>query len=288
MVMNPEISSYYSIVQNKLEPEIYNLRGLLSFLNVLKELNIKNFPIHLKLDTGMHRLGFEDDEIQKLINTIIDNSYIQVKSILSHLAASDETNLKDFTQNQIDLFDKMSSAIMKILPNKPIRHIANTSGISNFPQAQFDMVRLGIGLYGVSNDESEIKFLQNVSTLKTVISQIKTIKVNDSVGYGRKFIAKKTTKIATVPIGYADGISRALSNGKGYFNVMGKKAQIVGNVCMDMIMIDVTEVNCKEGDEVIVFGEEPSVVELAKILNTIPYEILTGISHRVKRIFYRD
>jgi alanine racemase len=288
MVMNPEISSYYSIVQNKLEPEIYNLRGLLSFLNVLKELNIKNFPIHLKLDTGMHRLGFEDDEIQKLINTIIDNSYIQVKSILSHLAASDEINLKDFTQNQIDLFDKMSSAIMKILPNKPIRHIANTSGISNFPQAQFDMVRLGIGLYGVSNDESEIKFLQNVSTLKTVISQIKTIKVNDSVGYGRKFIAKKTTKIATVPIGYADGISRALSNGKGYFNVMGKKAQIVGNVCMDMIMIDVTEVNCKEGDEVIVFGEEPSVVELAKILNTIPYEILTGISHRVKRIFYRD
>lgn len=288
MVLNPEISSFYSIIQNQLEPEIYSIRGLKAFLQVAKELGVKDYPIHLKLDTGMHRLGLEKIHLSELIPLIKNNSSIKIQSILSHLAASDDVSFQEFTLEQLALFEEMSQVIIKELPNYPIRHIANTSGISNYPQAQYDMVRLGIGLYGVSNDSEENHLLQSVSTLKSVISQIKIIPPQDSVGYSRKFIAKETTSIATIPIGYADGISRTLSNGVGYVLVSGKPAYIVGNVCMDMIMVNVTGIDCKEGDEVIIFGEQPSVTEIAQKLQTIPYEILTGISHRVKRIFYRD
>ncbi len=288
MVLNPEISSFYSIIQHQLEPEIYNIRGLRAFLQVAKELGVKNYPVHLKLDTGMHRLGLEKIHLAELISLIKNNSLIKIQSILSHLATSDDISFQEFTLKQIALFEEMSQTIMQELPNRPIRHIANTSGISNYPQAQFDMVRLGIGLYGVSNDAEETHLLQSVSTLKSVISQIKTIQPKESVGYGRKFIATTTITTATIPIGYADGISRALSNGLGYVLISGKPAYIVGNVCMDMIMVNVTGINCKEGDEVIIFGEQPSVSEIAQKLNTIPYEILTGISHRVKRVFFRD
>jgi alanine racemase len=188
---------------------------------------------------------------------------------------------------QIQLFEKLSTKIIAELEINPIRHILNTSGISNFPEAQYNMVRLGIGLYGVSNDPAEQKFLEHVGTLKSVISQTRTIAAGESVGYGRKFIADKPTRVATIPIGYADGISRGWGNGVGFVIIKDKKAKILGSVCMDMLMVDVTEIDCTEGDAVIIFGEKPTVSYIAKKLNTIPYEVLTSISQRVKRVFYR-
>lgn len=204
------------------------------------------------------------------------------------MATSDDLEHQEFANSQIVLFEKLSSKLMAELQIKPIRHILNTSGISNFPQAQYDMVRLGIGLYGVSNDPEEQKFLENVGTLKSIISQIRSIQTGESVGYGRRFIADKPTKIATIPIGYADGISRHWGNGVGFVTINNQKATIVGSVCMDMLMVDITKINCKEGDSVVIFGESPSVSFIAEQLQTIPYEILTSISQRVKRVFYRE
>ncbi|MFT7334592.1 MAG: alanine racemase [Porticoccaceae bacterium] len=287
MVLNPENTSFSAIIQHQLEPEIYCLKGLHAFLKIAKYKNLKHFPIHIKLDTGMHRLGFEEDTVEELIATLKGNDNVKVKSILSHLATSDDVKHRDFTVSQIQLFDKLSSNMITELGIDPIRHILNTSGISNYPDAQFNMVRLGIGLYGVSNDPSEQKYLENVGTLKSVISQIRTISTGESVGYGRKFMAEKTTKVATIPIGYADGISRAWGNGIGFVSIKDKKAKIIGSICMDMLMVDVTEIECTEGDRVIIFGENPTVSYIAKKLNTIPYEILTSISQRVKRVFYR-
>ncbi len=236
----------------------------------------------------MHRLGFEEENMPELITTLKNNKNIEVRSILSHMATSDEFEQRKFSISQIELFEKLSSKLMRELQIKPIRHILNTSGITNFPQAQYDMVRLGIGLYGVSNDTEEQKELENVGTLKSVISQIRNIDTGESVGYGRRFIAEKPTKIATIPIGYADGISRHWGNGVGFVTINKSKATIIGSVCMDMLMVDITAINCKEGDEVILFGESPTVSFIASQLNTIPYEILTSISQRVKRIFYRE
>lgn len=235
----------------------------------------------------MHRLGFEENTVDELIATLKGNSTVKVQSILSHMATSDDVNHHDFALSQIRLFDKLSSKIINELGISPIRHILNTSGISNFKEAQFDMVRLGIGLYGVSNDENEQKYLENVGTLKSIISQIRVIPAGDSVGYGRRFMAEKTTKVATIPIGYADGISRSWGNGVGFVTIKEQKAAILGSVCMDMLMVDVSEIDCLEGDDVIIFGESPTVSLIAKKLNTIPYEILTSISQRVKRVFYR-
>lgn len=287
MVLNPENTSFAAIIQNQLEPEIYCLKGLYAFLKIAKEKNLHQFPIHIKLDTGMHRLGFEQDSIDELIAALQGNETVKVQSILSHLATSDDLKHRDFTLSQINLFDIVSSKIIEKLGINPIRHILNTSGISNYPDSQFNMVRLGIGLYGVSNDPAEQKYLENVGTLKSVISQIRTIAAGESVGYGRKFMADKATKIATIPIGYADGISRGWGNGVGFVNIKDKKAKIVGSICMDMLMVDVTEIECTEGDSVIIFGESPTVSYIAKKLNTIPYEVLTSISQRVKRVFYR-
>lgn len=287
MVLNPESTSFPSIIQYKLEPEIYSIKGLNAFLKIAREKNLKDFPIHIKLDTGMHRLGFEDDTIDELIATLKGNSTVRVQSILSHLATSDDLNHYDFVISQINLFEKLSSKLMMELNIKPIRHILNTSGISNFPDAQYNMVRLGIGLYGVSNDPLEQKYLENVGTLKSIISQVRTIPVGDSVGYGRRFMAERETKIATIPIGYADGISRLWGNQVGFVTIKNQKAYIVGSVCMDMLMVDVSHIDCKEGDSVIIFGESPTVIEMADALKTIPYEIMTSISQRVKRVFFR-
>ncbi|WP_166922600.1 bifunctional UDP-N-acetylmuramoyl-tripeptide:D-alanyl-D-alanine ligase/alanine racemase [Flavobacterium poyangense] len=287
MVLNPESTSFPSIIQYQLEPEIYSIKGLNAFLKIAREKNLKDFPVHIKLDTGMHRLGFEENTIDELIATLKGNSTIRIQSILSHLATSDDMDHYEFVLSQIRLFEKLSSRLMSELGVNPIRHILNTSGISNFPDAQFNMVRLGIGLYGVSNDANEQKFLENVGTLKSIISQVRTIPAGDSVGYGRRFMAAKETKIATIPIGYADGISRLWGNQVGYVIVRNQKASIVGSVCMDMLMIDVSEIDCKEGDSVIIFGENPTVTEIANALKTIPYEILTSISQRVKRVFFR-
>ncbi|WP_396211097.1 bifunctional UDP-N-acetylmuramoyl-tripeptide:D-alanyl-D-alanine ligase/alanine racemase [Flavobacterium sp.] len=288
MVLNPETTSFSAIIQHQLEPEIYSIKGLNAFLQIAKQRGLKNFPIHIKLDTGMHRLGFQEANLPELIAKLKETKVVEVKSILSHLATSDDLTHNEFTLLQISLFEKLSSTLQKELKINPIRHILNTSGISNYPLAQYDMVRLGIGLYGISNDEEEQKYLENVGTLKSVISQIRTIQKGESVGYGRRFMADKTTKIATIPIGYADGISRHLGNGVGYVMINHQKAPIVGSVCMDMLMVDITHIDCKEGNEVIIFGENPTVIAIAKLLGTIPYEVLTSISQRVKRVFYRE
>ena len=288
MVLNPESTSFPAIIQHELEPEIYSLKGLKAFLKIAEQQNLHQFPIHIKLDTGMHRLGFEADTIQELIQTLKGNQRVAIKSILSHMATSDAEEHKAFSLAQIRLFEELSNQLMQELHIQPIRHILNTSGISNFPEGQFDMVRLGIGLYGVSNDSEEQKYLENVSTLKSVISQIRTVPAGESVGYGRRFMAEKPTRVATIPIGYADGIARLWGNGVGYVLINNEKALILGSVCMDMLMVDVTGIACAEGDAVIVFGESPTVIEMAQKTHTIPYEILTSISQRVKRVFYRE
>ncbi len=288
MVLNPENTSFRAIIQHELEPEIYCMKGLNAFLKITEEKKLKKYPIHIKLDTGMHRLGFEEKDLPILIETLKNTPSIKVKSILSHLATSDDLENQDFAKAQLELFQKLSQQIIDELKIKPIRHILNTSGVSNFGESQYDMVRLGIGLYGISNDDKEQKYLENVGTLKSVISQIRIIEKGESVGYGRKFIASKTTKIATIPIGYADGISRLWGNEVGYVLIKNQKAPIVGSICMDMLMVDCTEINCTEGDKVIVFGENPSVKIIAEKTHTIPYEILTSISQRVKRVFYRE
>lgn len=284
MVLNPESTSYSSIIQFRLEPEIYSIKGLQAFIKIASKSNLVDYPIHLKLDTGMHRLGFQENDLVALIGILKLERCIKVQSILSHLATSDDVQSSEFAIKQITLFDRLSKMILDELSIKPLRHILNSSGISNFPDAQFDMVRLGIGLYSDMGNRD----LQNVGTLKSIISQVRTIPTGDSVGYGRKFIALKPTKVATIPIGYADGISRHWGNGVGYVLIKSRKASIIGSICMDMLMVDVSDIDCFEGDSVVIFGESPTVEEMAMKLDTIPYEILTGISQRVKRIFYRE
>ncbi|MFC7773371.1 bifunctional UDP-N-acetylmuramoyl-tripeptide:D-alanyl-D-alanine ligase/alanine racemase [Flavobacterium sp. GCM10027622] len=288
LVMNPEMTSFQTIIQYHLEPEIYNIRGLKAFLKIADEKQLQDYPIHIKINTGMNRLGFDPEVLPELITILQQNKRVVIKSIMSHLASSDVPEHRDFTLQQIADFERDSSLLISELNIDPIRHICNTSGISNYPQAQFDMVRLGIGLYGVSNEAYEQVKLENVGTLKSVISQIRTIEAGESVGYVRRFMATTTTKVATIPIGYADGISRLWGNGVGYVSINGKQAPIIGSICMDMLMIDVTGINCIEGSEVIIFGKNPSVIDIAKATNTIPYEILTSISARVKRVFYRE
>ncbi len=291
MVMNPEEQSYEAMIQYNLEPEIYSLRVLGLFEESLKRIehrNIKTVPVHIKLDTGMHRLGFDENEINELIVRIKNNKHIVIKSIFSHLAGSDEQEHDEFTWQQIRKFNEMSDKIKTHFTYPILKHILNSAGISRFPDAQFDMVRLGIGMYGIGANKMEQSQLQNVSTLKTSISQIKNITANETIGYSRKGIAVRDMQIATVPIGYADGLSRKLSNGKGKMIVNGKPANIVGNVCMDMCMIDITDIKANENDEVIVFGDRYSIIEVAKNADTIPYEILTNVSRRVKRVYFQE
>jgi alanine racemase len=288
MVLNPETTSFSAIIQHHLEPEIYSIKGLKAFLKIAEQKKLKHFPIHIKIDTGMHRLGFEEENIQELSQILKGNESVQVKSILSHMATSDDMKHDAFSKSQIALFDKLSSQLQKELNYKSIRHILNTSGITNYPEAQYDMVRLGIGLYGISNDIDEQKELETVGSLKSIISQIRTISEGESVGYGRRFIAERETKVATIPIGYADGIRRSWGQGVGYVVIENKQAKIIGSICMDMLMVDVTNIDCKEGNAVLIFGENPTVNFIAKQLNTIPYEILTSISQRVKRVFFRE
>ncbi|KGO90392.1 bifunctional UDP-N-acetylmuramoyl-tripeptide:D-alanyl-D-alanine ligase/alanine racemase [Flavobacterium suncheonense] len=288
IVMNPENSAFAAMVAYQLEPEIYSASVLKKFIALAQQKNLYNYPIHLKLDTGMHRLGFEEKDLDELIGLLKNNNLVEVKSIFSHLSSSDVPEFREFTLGQIQKFDVWSSKLISALNIEPIRHILNTSGIYNFAEYQFDMVRLGIGLYGVGNDAEEMQQLENVGTLKTIILQIKDIPTGDSVGYSRKFRAEKPIRTATIPIGYADGIPRRWGNEKGYVLVNHQKARIVGNICMDMLMIDVTNIACEEGDTVTVFGKSPRVTELAEVVGTIPYEILTSISHRVKRVFYKE
>jgi alanine racemase len=288
IVMNPETSAFEAMIAYDLEPEIYSVRELNIFLKVAREKNCYNYPVHIKLDTGMHRHGFLVEDLKELVEILKHTNVVEVKSIFSHLSSSDLAEHREFTLNQIENFKENVCLLTNELAINPIKHILNTSGIFNFSQYQFDMVRLGIGLYGIGNGTEEIKCLKNVSTLKTRVMQVKEIAEGESVGYGRRFRTERKTKIATVPIGYADGIHRSWGNERGYVLINGKKATIIGSICMDMFMIDVTDIVCEEEDEVIVFGRELPVTEIAEKLNTIPYEILTSISQRVKRIFYEE
>jgi len=288
VVMNPESSAFAAMAAYNLEPEIYSAKELRSFIAVAQQKNLSNYPVHIKLDTGMHRLGFQQNQLDELIHLLRNNNLLSVKSIFSHLSASDDMQFRNFTLEQIAKFEAWSGQITHELGISPLRHILNTSGIYNYLQAQYDMVRLGIGLYGVGNDATERQSLENVGTLKTIILQMKEIPAGDSVGYSRRFMATHTTTIATLPIGYADGIPRAWGNGKGFVTIHGQKATIIGSICMDMLMVDVTDIDCREGDTAIIFGTSPSVVEMAQALGTIPYEILTSISQRVKRVFFKE
>lgn len=290
MVMNPDEESFDSLVKYQLEPEIYSFRILKMLEESMQRLSSHPHPIgiHLKIDTGMHRLGFDPVEVDELVNQLKGRSNIQVKSVFSHLAASDNPENDDFTRYQISIFDQVSERVCSAFDYPVLRHIANTSAITRFPEAHFDMARLGIGLYGIAPMPGEQDKLENVSTLRSIISQIKKVPANDTVGYNRRFKAEHETTIAIVPIGYADGLSRSLSNGKGHLKVKGHFVPIVGSICMDMTMIDITGLDAREGDEVIVFGKELPINRLAEEMGSIPYEILTGISQRVKRVYFHE
>lgn len=288
VVMNPESSTFSTLITYGLEPEIYSLKELKDFVNEVKKSEKHHYPVHVKLNTGMNRLGFKQANLPELITYLKDTHWVKVKSIFSHLAASDDKTQQDFTLQQIRQFDDWSGQLMKSLNIQPIRHILNTSGIYHFAEYQFDMVRLGIGLYGVGNHSEENQKLKNVAKLKTVILQINEIETSESVGYGRKYRADKPQRIATIPIGYADGIRRAYGNEKGSVLVHGQRAKIIGSICMDMLMIDITNIPATEGDEVVIFDENLRITEIAEKWGTIPYEVMTSISQRVKRIFYKE
>lgn len=290
MVMSPEEQSYDSMVDYNLEPEIYSFRTLGQFSDAVrkKRQGGEPFPIHLKLDTGMRRLGFVEDEINELVVRINNQKHLRVTSVFTHLVASDESAHDPFTKNQAARFTSMADAITSHFTYRVKRHVLNSAGILRFPEYQFDMVRLGIGLHGIAATMHEQKQLEFVSTLRTTISQIKSVKAGETVGYSRKGVIERDAQIATVGIGYADGLHRRLSNGKGFMVVSGKKCPIVGNICMDMTMIDVTGLDVHEGDEVIVFGPGYTILDMAKDLETIPYEVLTSVSQRVKRVYFHE
>ncbi|MPQ47589.1 bifunctional UDP-N-acetylmuramoyl-tripeptide:D-alanyl-D-alanine ligase/alanine racemase [Marinifilum sp. N1E240] len=286
IVMNPEPHSFETMIEYRLEPEIYNIKILKEFQKALRQNLVKNYPIHIKLDTGMHRMGFMQDDLDELIEATHDNEFFYLRSIFSHLAGADEEQHDDYTIQQIELFSKWSDKIRSHFDYKIDRHVLNSAGIERFSHAQFEMVRLGIGLYGVSPVHQDK--LMNVSTLKTTISQIKEVSKENTVGYGRMGVLSEDTRIGIIPIGYADGFSRKLSNGVGKLLVNGTLCPVVGNVCMDMSMIDLTNVAASEGDTVVIFGNEHPVSELAQQLDTIPYEILTTVSRRVKRVYLQE
>ncbi|HIS34620.1 MAG TPA: bifunctional UDP-N-acetylmuramoyl-tripeptide:D-alanyl-D-alanine ligase/alanine racemase [Candidatus Avirikenella pullistercoris] len=287
IVLNSEPGGYASMIEHRLEPEIYDFASLESFCKEVRRAGESAYPIHIKLDTGMHRLGFGEFELEELIFRLKGNNDIRVRSVFSHLTSSDNPAHDSFTLGQIEAFDRISSRICEALkPYKIIRHICNSSAIERFPQAQFDMVRLGIGLYGISPLGRHN--LHVVNTLKSVIVQVKRHTRGESVGYNRQQVLDHDAVIATVPIGYADGLRRKLSCGNWSMRVNGKMAPIVGNICMDACMIDITGIDAGVGDSVVVFGNVPSIEDMAEKLETIPYEILTGISSRVKRVYIKE
>lgn len=289
MVMNPEPASFDAILHWNLEPEIYSMQILLQFMEEITAAGKTDFPVHIKLDTGMHRLGFMKSEIAELAQILTATPLMKVQSIFSHLAASEDPEKDTFTQQQGRLFYDMSHELQKALGYTVIRHIANSAAITRHPDLQLDMVRLGIGMYGIDSSNGIQDQLRNVSTLKTTVAQLKHLEAGDTVGYGAKWTAKGPAVTATVRIGYADGYPRRLGMGVGKMLIRGKMAPVAGVVAMDMLMLDVTHIpDIAEGDEVIVFGQDLSVQELSAWAETIPYEILTGISQRVKRVYFQE
>ena len=286
MVMNPEFGSFNVLFENNLEPEVYSFRLLDAIVRETERRGITSYPIHIKVDTGMHRLGFQPGDMPAVCERLRQQSGVVARSVFSHLAGSDSSIFDDFTMEQIGKFQTAAKTLEEGLEYKVIKHILNTAGIERFPQYQMDMVRLGIGLYGVS--ASGLRGLRNVSTLKTTILQIQDVPKGDSIGYGRRSYVDRDSRIAIIPIGYADGLDRHFSNREGIVLINGQRCPIIGNICMDACMVDVTDIEAHEGDTVVIFGEGLEVNELSDRLHTIPYEILTSVSPRVKRVYYRE
>ena len=286
IIMDPELTSFKTMFDYKLEPEVYNFHLLDALVKAAEKEGITNFPVHIKLDTGMHRLGFAEGDVPLLIRRLKNQNALIPRSVFSHFVGSDSPQFDAFTRQQIEIFERASVELQRAFPHKILRHICNTAGIERFPGAQFDMVRLGIGLYGVSPIDNSV--INNVSTLKTTILQIRDVAAEDTVGYSRKGHLERPSRIAAIPIGYADGLNRHLGCGHAYCLVNGKKAPYVGNICMDVCMIDVTGIDCQEGDPAIIFGDDLPITVLSDVLDTIPYEVLTSVSTRVKRVYYQD
>ncbi len=285
IVLTAGTDFYPEIIETRLEPSIPNLYSLRAFVEQLRELDLKDYPIHIKLDTGMHRLGFMTGELPELIDYLKETPEVKVKSVFSHLCVAEDPDQDAFTLGQIELFQKNAQALSDGIGYMPMRHILNSAGIERFPQYQMDMVRLGIGIYGVSAVPG--KKLTPVASLKCKVLQVKQLGPGDTVGYGRWGRAKEGTVIATIPVGYADGIDRHLGRGAASFSLNGQRVPTIGNICMDMCMLDVTGVPAAVGDTVTVFGEDPTVEELASILGTIPYEILSSVPRRIERMVIR-
>ena len=287
IVLTAGTDSFEQIVNYGLEPGIPNLCSLKELCSVLEKRGLHGFPIHIKIDSGMHRLGFMTDELKELEDYLKDCPYVKVKSIYSHLAAADDPSCDDFTEGQVSLFKNNADRLSESIGYRPMYHILNSAGIERFPQYQFDMVRLGIGIYGVSAIPGNE--LAPVASFKCKVLQVKTLAPSDgTIGYGRHGkIAPEGTTIATIPVGYADGVDRHLSCGKGRFSINGHRVPTIGNICMDMSMLDVTGLDVKVGDTVTIFGEDPTITELATVLGTIPYEILTSVPRRIERIIVK-
>ena len=287
MIMNPEMSAFKTMFDYDLEPEVYSFRLLDALVKAAEKEGITNYPVHIKLDTGMHRLGFDPDkDMDELIDRLKHQNAIIPRSVFSHFVGSDSDNFDDFSAEQYAKFRRGSDKLQAAFDHKILRHIDNSAGIEHFPERQMEMCRLGLGLYGIDPRTNGI--LNNVSTLKTTILQLRHVPAGDTVGYSRKGTIDHDSVIAAIPIGYADGLNRHLGNRHAYCLVNGKKAEYVGNICMDVAMIDVTGIDCKEGDSVEIFGDHLPVTVLSDILDTIPYEVLTGISNRVKRVYFQD
>ena len=287
IIMNPEMSSFRTLFQYSLEPEVYSFRLLEALISEAEREGVVGFPIHIKLDTGMRRMGFDPEhDMDALIQRLQHQSAVVPCSVFSHFVGSDSDSFDDFSRHQFALFQKGSDRLQSAFRHHILRHICNSAGIIHFPEYQLDMVRLGLGLYGV--DSRTNKTLYNASTLRTTILQIHNVPAGESVGYSRRTILTRDSRIASIPIGYADGLDRHLGNRHGYCLVKGQKAEYVGNICMDVCMIDVTDIPCSEGDSVIIFGEELPTSTLAEWLDTIPYEIMTSVSNRVKRIYFQE
>ena len=287
MIMNPETTSFKMLFDYSLEPEVFSFDLLEQLIYAAEKEGITNFPIHIKLDTGMHRLGFNPEkDMPRLIERLSRQTALVPCSVFSHFVGSDGDEFDTFSHRQFELFDKASRQLQAAYTHKIIRHICNSAGIEHFPQYHLDMVRLGLGLYGINARNNHI--LNNVATLKTTILQIREVPKGDSIGYSRRTILERDSRIAAIPIGYADGLNRHLGNRGCYCLVNGQKADYVGNICMDVCMLDVTDIDCKEGDQVEIFGDNLPVTVLSDALGTIPYEVLTGISNRVQRIYIQE
>lgn len=286
IIFNPETEGLQKLIEYGLEPVIYSIESLYIFIDSLKTFRSyhKPYPVHIKLDTGMHRLGFSEEQVPELLKVLQDSEAIKVKSVFSHLVASGDEKFDEFTKSQVLKFLNMTQQMTEVLGYSVLRHILNSAGIERFPDAQFEMVRLGIGLYGMSSNNAQV---ENVYRWKTPISQIKKIKKGESVSYNRSWIAKRDSRVATLFIGYADGLNRGLGNENWHMKWNDTKVPIVGDICMDLCIVDVTDTEAKVGDELVIFDNQDEISEMAEKLNTITYEVLTNISKRVKRAYIR-